>query len=545
MQLLSGLRPFSSTRIAAEVIAGATLAAIGIPEVMGYSTIAGMPIITGLYTLIVPMAVFALVGSSKHLAVAADSATAAILAAGLVGLAAVATTNYVALAGFVAVCTGGLLVVVRLLRLGFLADFLSRTLLVGFLVGVGMTVAIGQLPEMLGLTVHSSSTPRLAWKVLSDLSHADGDAVLITAVCLVLLVGARLLSKRLPAGLVVVVGSIVASKVWNFGGHGIATVGHLKAGLPTLSMPRIPAGQLTHLVTIAFSLVVVIVAQSAATSRAYAARYDEDLDENQDLVALGLANLAAGLTGTYVVNGSPTKTEIVDGAGSRTQFAALVTAGVALVAIFTLTGPLAYLPKPALATVVFMIGVGLIKLKDLVGIAKLRRDECIVAVCSAAVVVAFGVEIGIFLAVVLCLLNHLRRGYSPENMLMVLEEDGTWQPHPVSSKTQAVPGVYIYRFQAALYYANVAKFAAELTSLTLGNPPRAIIVDCSAIADVDVTAEQELTSLVGRLHAQGIALYLTHLATPVLDQLTHYGVTTLEGLNIEERTHEALAPFRS
>lgn len=303
--MLGGVLPIERSRLGSDAVAGVTLAALAVPEVLGYATIAGMPVVTGLYTMLVPMAVFALLGSSRHLVVAADSATAAILAAGLVG---------------------GLLLVARLVRLGFLANFLSRTVLVGFLTGVGIQVASGQLTGMLGVSVAGSHPVATFIDTLKAIAHTNVATALVSLGVIVLVVGMRRLTRRVPGALIAVVGAIAVSQVVNLAGHGVEVLGAIPRGLPRLVIPSFALPDLSLLLPTAVSMFVVIVAQSSATSRAYAATYDETVSEDLDLVGLAGANLSAGFTGTFVVNGSPTKTQMVDGAGGRSQLSQL-TAG--------------------------------------------------------------------------------------------------------------------------------------------------------------------------------------------------------------------------
>src|SRR5256885_9132229 len=358
LPVLQGLLPVERSRVPGDALAGLTLAAIGIPEVLGYAKIAGMPLVTGLYTMLLPMAAFAVLGSSRHLVVAADSATAAILAAALTGLAAVGSPEYVRLAGLAALLTAGMLLAARLARLAFLANFLSRTVLVGFLTGVGIQVAAGQLPDMLGVSAAGQSTlPKLLHTVRA-LPHVHWADVAIPAAVIVIVLGARLITRRIPGPLIAVVGAIVVSKAAGLAGHGAAVVGPVPRGLPGLSLPAFGFHDAAALTGAAASMFVVILAQSAATSRAYAAKYEEEFSEATDLDGLGAANVAAAFTGTFVVNGSPTKAQIVDSAGGRSQLSQLTAAAVVLVVLVLLTGPLAALPVAALAAVVFLIAVG-------------------------------------------------------------------------------------------------------------------------------------------------------------------------------------------
>ena len=540
--LLSSLKPSTPTSLSTEIIAGATLAAIGIPEVIGYSTIAKMPVLAGVLTLIIPMVLFVIFGSSKHLVVAADSATAAILAAGLAGVAVVGTTNYVALAGLVAGMTGLILIVARILQLGFIASFLSRTLLVGFLIGVGISVAVSQLPAMLGLHVKASNTFVLLVDCATHLRAVSLPALVASALTLsIVLIGRRW--PKIPFAGVVLVGAIIASETALRSTSSLAFVGPVTGGLPHLALPHIPSGDLGGLVALSLSLALVILAQSAATSRAYALRYDEPFDEERDLVGLGLANLGAMVSGTYVVNGSPTKTEIVDGVGARSQRAALVTAAISVVALFTIAGPLNHLPVAVLAAVVVTIALRLVKLRDLTAIFAQRRDEGIVAILTAASVLAFGVEIGILVSVVGCLINHVRRGYDPRNYVMETDTQGNWVASSVETGTPIRPGLFLYRFEASLYYANVEKLTAEVTMLASHPGIREICIDASAIPDVDYSAGQELLSLAKDLGERGVSITITHCIDLVRDELRRYGVLDLPTVSIEEGTREVIDRF--
>lgn len=305
--------------------------------------------------------------------VGADSATAAILAAGLAGLAAPGTPGYVQLAGTAAVLVGALLLVARLARLGFLSSFLSRTVLIGFLTGVGLQVAAGQLDTMLGVAAPGAGAPQQVLAAALALPRADPVAAVVAGSVVVVVLGARPISRRIPGALVAVAAAIAMSGLFDLAGRGVAVLG--PAGLPALAIPGVSLADLSAVAPTALSMVVVILAQSAATARAYAARHDKQVDTGTDLVGLAGANLGAALTGAFVVNGSPTKTEMVDTAGGRSQLAQLAAAATVLVVVVALTGPLALLPLPALAAVVFLIGVGLVDVAGMRRLWVVRRAE--------------------------------------------------------------------------------------------------------------------------------------------------------------------------
>src|SRR6516165_10318193 len=372
LPLLQGLLPFDKLRIGPDIMAGITLAALGIPEVMGYTKIIGTPVITGLYTLLLPVLAFALFGSSRHLVVSADSATAAIVAAGLTALSFVAyTPKYVALTSLVALAACGMLLLARIFKLGFLADFLSRTVLVGFLSGVGIQVALGELHGMLGVEKSGHGFLQQMLFTFQHVPETHLASLFIALGVLGIIVGFEMFAPRFPAALLAVIGMIAASAYFHWGDHGVKIVGEVPSGLPRLGLPAVTWIDVWLILPIALSCFIVILAQSAATSRAYALSYKDDFNQNVDLVGLAMANAAAGCSGTFIVNGSPTKTAMVDGAGGRTQWSHVTTATVVLLVLLFLTKPLSFLPNPVLAAIVFMIGV---KLVDHRGFTEIYRD---------------------------------------------------------------------------------------------------------------------------------------------------------------------------
>jgi MFS superfamily sulfate permease-like transporter len=460
--------------------------------------------------------------------VGADSASAAILFAGLTSLGLAGLTpgspEWVALAGMTALMAGALLVLARLLRLGFLANFLSRTVLVGFLAGVGVQVAIGELPDMLGIHVSSSKTLGKLWDVLTNLGKTSwatfGVAV---GVLVVLLVGERFVPK-LPAGLIAVAGAIAVSYWANLPSHGVAIVGHVPSGLPSLVWPDVASGTYRRLFALAVSIFIIVLAQSAATSFSFAANHDETVDENADLVGLGVANAAAGVTGTFVVNGSPTKTAVGDRAGARSQIAQLAMALAVVAILLFLTAPLGWLPQAALAAIVFRIAIGLVDWRTLGHIARVRMDEFLVGAATAVTVVVVGVEQGIVLAIVLSLIIHVRRDYEPTDAVLQPSARGAWEAVPVRTGAQSAPGLLVYRFGAGLFYANTPRFATELRDLIehAPDPVRCVIIDASPLSDIDYSAGYALGVLESELATRSASLVFARMDPNVRRQLDRY-----------------------
>ena len=545
--VLQGILPLPRAQLPGDLLAGVTLAAVGIPEVLGYARIAGMPVVTGLYTLLLPMALFAVLGASRHLVVAADSATAALLAGTLVRLAVPGSARYVQLAGLAALLTGVLLILARLARLGFLANFLSRTVLLGFLTGVGIQVALGQLPDMLGVTAPSPHTVIKLWQTLAALPQAQPLAAAISAAVIAVVLGARRITRRIPGALLAVAGAIVASRAADLAGHGVSVLGHVPRGLPSFALPALGVHDTLALLGTSATIFVVILAQSTATARAYAAKHGEPFGTDTDLVGLGAGNIAAAFTGTFVVNGSPTKTQIVDDAGGRSQLASLTTSVLALIVLLVATGPLSYLPIPALAAVVFLIGAELIDLRGLHRVRMVRPTEFAVALLSAAAVVALGVQWGIGVAVVASIIDHLSHSYRPRSSVLAKSPAGHWRQMPVQPGARSEPGLVIYRFGSSLYYANASRFVDDVLTLAAhGDVLRWLVLDGAAIGDVDYTASGTLSRVIAELHQRHIRVVVTSLINEVTSQLSHYGITGPRGPDAYYDTPgEALEAFHA
>jgi high affinity sulfate transporter 1 len=539
--LFGSIRPYKRAWLSQDVVAGVTLAALAIPEVMGYTKIAGTPVITGLYTILLPILAFAVFGSSRHLVVGGDSATAAILFAGIAGLGISGlqpgSSQWLALASLSALLAAGLLLLARLARLGFLANFISRTVLIGFLTGVGIQVAMGQFAGLFGIPPPDVSLNRTSgtvikfWDTLTDLGQTSGATLAVSLSVLTILIVFGRWIKAVPGGLVAVVGAIVVSYAADLSSHGVSVLGPVPSGLPHIGFPDgVTWSNATALLGTAVSMFLVILAQSAATSRAYAVKYQERFVENDDLVGLSAANLVAGFSGTFVVNGSPTKTEMVDEAKSHTQAAQLTTAAVVAIVLLFLTKPLEYLPNAVLAAVVFLIGLKLIEIANMREIWRLRKDEFAIAALTAIVVVVVGVEQGIILAIVLSVILHVRRHYTPHDRVVGWDSAGKFEWLAPTPGTVSEPGLVIYRFAVGLFYANAERFSEEIIGLVSGpEPPRWFVLDAVAIDDVDYTGGQTLAEIADQLAKRNIVLAIAEASPRLRAELDLFGVTARIG----------------
>ncbi|WP_448682714.1 SulP family inorganic anion transporter [Pseudomonas nicosulfuronedens] len=544
MKLLQGIRPLTRKGALRDALAGVSLAAMDIPQLLGYARIAGMPAVTGLYTALLPLLAFAFFGASRHLVVAADSATATIFSGRLSGMASIGSPEYIALAGTVALLTAALLLIARLLRLGFLADFLSRTALTGFLAGVGVQVALAMAGDLLGLTVDAPSSMGKLLYVLGHLPQVHVATAALALSLLVVLFAAKRWAPQLPIPLLMLVGCIGASALFDFAGRGIQVLGPVAGGLPSLALPGLKWKDILDLLPIAGACFVMIIAQSSAASRVYADRHHEHDDQNANILGLSAANAAAAFSGAFVVNGSPTQTAMAEQAGSRSQVAQLGFAVVVALVLLFLCQWLQYLPHCVLAAVVFAIAVGLVDVRTLRAMRKESPVEFRMALTTAATVLLVGVEQGILLAMALSLVHHVRHSYRPHTLMLEPDASGRWQPVAVQPGRETAPGLIVFRFGADLFYANDTFFASQVTQLVNQAPAglRWFIVDAGAITSLDYSAARTLLDLYRNLAQQGVQLVFGRVNNYLRADMARHGIDRV----VDERyllptLHEALA----
>jgi MFS superfamily sulfate permease-like transporter len=528
LPILEGILPIDPSRIPTEVIAGATLAALAIPETMGYASMAQMPVITGLYTILIPVFLFALLGSSRHLVVGADSATAMTMAAGLTALGFVGgSTEWIAMAGLCALLIAVVLLLARILKLGFIANFLSRSVLIGFLTGVGIQVAMTQLAGVLGVPKPAGGVVEQFLGTLRELPDASIPTLLVSIGVWVIILGSKRLDRRIPGALIAVLGMILVSYLGLLPST-VSLLGPVQGGLPPFGIPQgITVDDIVGVFPTVLACFIIILAQSAATSRAYAIKYGDSFDENVDLIGLSAANLGAGLSGTWIVNGSPTKTQMVDGAGGESQLAQVTTGVVVLVVLLFFTPVLQYMPNAVLAAVVLLIGLELIDNKGMRAIARVRTGEFTVAALTAATVVLVGIEQAIILAIALSLVEHLYHAYRPLDTTIAVSPKGQPQFEPVSGGTivQARPGLVIYRFGAGLYYANAVRFTEECLRILDEADPKVewFCLSMSAVADVDYSGAGAISEMIDEVKGRGASFVVCEAEPGVLDRPAKYG----------------------
>jgi MFS superfamily sulfate permease-like transporter len=426
--------------------------------------------------------------------------------------------------------------------------------LVGFLAGVGLQVGISVLTEMLGVPVESRRPVVQLWEMVRELPRAHLPTVALAASVLAFVLVLRRFVRKLPAALVAVVAAIAASAALNFAGHGIATIGPVVGGLPhlgltgLLSLREMSWKEVETLLTVSVSCAVMILTQSAATSRIYAAKHYQEVNENIDLFGLSAANAAAALTGGFVVNGSPTQTAMMEDAGGQSQLAQVTTAVVVGLVLLFLTGTLQYLPTCVLGVLVFMVALRLIDLKALRDIRSESPQEYALAVMTAAVVVLVGVEQGIVLAMVVSLLRVVQHSYHPHSGVLIAESSGAWKLVPVAPNVVTEPGLVLYRFGAALFYANAGRFLEEASSVIRPMPSsvRWLVVDAEAMTHVDYTAARVVLELKRNLTEAGVELAFARVPWDMRADFDRHHLTEAIGPSrIFNRIHDAIAAFEA
>ena len=428
----------------------------------------------------------------------------------------------------------------------FVSDFLSQTVLVGFLTGVGCQVGISVLGQMFGIPTDSHRTVVQLYEVCRGLPKVHLPTTFVTITVLVTVFALRRFAPKIPGPLLAVVGATAASAAWDFAGHGIATIGPVMGGLPHLGFPDVHWKDVPPLASVAGSCAIMILTQSSATSRIYAARHRQHLDADQDIVGLAAANATAAFSGTFVVNGSPTQTAMVEGVGSQSQVAQVTTAAVVALVLLFVTKPLQYLPQCVLGSLVFLVAIHMTNLRKMRQIRLESPAEFALAVTTTVVVIVVGVEEGILLAMVMSLLRIVHHSYHPRSGVLHSEADGTWQLKPPVPGAVTEPGLVLYHFGAALYYANASRFADEIVTLVGPSPTsvRWLIVDAEAITNVDYSAARVIEELKKDLTSAGVIFGFARLPWNTRADFDRHHLTECIGPSlIFNRLHQTLEAY--
>ncbi|MEB5353750.1 SulP family inorganic anion transporter [Pseudomonas aeruginosa] len=501
--------------------AGLSVAAIQIPTAIAYAQIAGFPPQVGLYACILPMLIYALIGSSRQLMVGPDAATAAMVAAAITPLAAGDPQRLVDLSMIVAIMVGLFSIVAGLARAGFIASFLSRPILVGYLNGIGLSLLVGQLGKLFGYEAATSGFVAGILALLENLLHIHWPTLILGSLSLLLMVLLPRRFPQLPGALCGVLLASLAAALLGLDRYGVELLGEVPAGLPQLSWPQTSLEELKSLLRDATGITVVSFCSAMLTARSFAARHGYSINANHEFVALGLANIGAGVSQGFAISGADSRTAVNDMVGGKTQLVGVVAALVIAATLLLLNKPLGWVPMPALGAVLLLAGWGLIDVQALKGFWKLSRFEFSLCLLTTVGVLSVGVLPGIFVAVSIAVLRLLYYTYRPSDAVLGWMHgiDGQVELAKYPQAT-TLPGLVIYRFDAPLLFFNADYFKQRVLAVVDGSErPNAVLLNAEAMTNLDISGLATLHEVQQILKAQGVHLSLARVTGQTLDLL--------------------------
>ena len=524
----STIRSYQRDWLRGDVVAGVTVAAYAVPQVMAYAELAGLPAVVGLYAILVPLVVYAVLGSSRQLSVGPESTTALLTATAVGPLAAGDPARYAALAATLALLVGGYCVTAWVLRLGFVADLLSRPVLVGYLTGVAVTMIVGQLGSVTGVEAEGSSVSQLVASFAQNLSTLDVTTTALSTTTLLLLLGVHRWRPRWPGPLLVVLlaSAMVALLGWT---DTVAVVGAIPFGLPEVAVPSVTTSDVGLLALPALGLMIVGYTDNVLTARSFAGRRWEEVDANTELLALGTSNLGVGLTQGFPVSSSGSRTALGSASGSQTQVYSLVMLASIVLTLVAFRPVLEYFPLAALGALVVYAALQLVDTAAFGALWRFRATELALAVSTTVAVLVLDILTGVLVAVGLSVLELLYRVARPHDAVEGIVP-GLAGMHDVDDypEAQTIPGLVVYRYDSPLFFANAADFqrralaAVEQVEQTQG-PVRWLLLNVESNVEVDSTAVATLEELRRRLESRGIVLALARVKQDLADQLLRAG----------------------
>lgn len=516
---LASLLRYERANLAPDIVAGVSVAAVALPVGVAYSELAGLPPVTGLYASILPLFAYALFGTSRQLIVGPDAATCAIVAASATTLAAAhPETSYASLSVLLAFLAGLFCVAASFLRLGALADFLSKPILLGFLNGIAISIVLGQLGKMFGFALQSGGLVRRLAEFGARIGETHLPTLAVALGTFGVLAASRRWLPRLPSALVAMVAAAAAVALFGLDRRGVAVLGEVPAGLPPLAWPVVPAEALPVLVRDAVGLALVSFSSAMLTARSFATRNGYDIDVDREFAALGAANLASAVSQGFAISGADSRTAMNDSAGGKTQVAGIVAAvTIALVLLF-FTGPLRYVPVPALGAVLVMAAVSLLSLAEVRELRRFSKVEWGLALLTMAGVVILGAIDAILLAVALALARFIRLTSRPlDEQLVEVEGMRGLQAAHLHPAGRPVPGLLLYRFNGPLLFFNAQYFKQRVLAAADSAGPglRWLVIDALPLTQVDITGVEALRAARERLAERGVLLALAGRETEI------------------------------
>lgn len=525
------LRGYRRSWLAADLVAGLTLAAIAVPEQIATARLGNFPASAGLYAFIAGSLAIAMLGAHQHMSVGGDSTITPVFAAGVAAVAASGGTRYAHLVTFVAIVVGIVVAAAGLLRFGWIADFLPSPVVTGVLAGIAIEIAARQLPAVLGTTSGGTTTVGRLEALFDHRSQVNGWAVGIAVIVLVIIVAVEHINRRVPGALAALVLSTASVAILALRSHGVRVLGSFHSGVPSFGVPAIHLSDVRRLTTTVLTVSFLCVVQTAATARSSASSgspTDPDPAQglNRDLVAIGAGSILAGLSGSFAVNASPPRSAVVETAGGRTQVSSLVAAG-AVVAVLAAAGLLKDLPQATLGAILLYIASRLFKVGELRRVLAFDRIEFAIAAMTVIVVGFVGIEQGVAAAILLALALRTRLAARPRAEVLGREpHTDHWIPQDIGRPTEEVPGVFVYLLYAPLWYGNASFVTARLrAAVATGHPPiRAVVIDADGIADIDYTGARQLSDLAVEFRQKGVRLAIARASHLVHHDLKRSGL---------------------
>jgi len=533
IRFIPGLALFKSVNPAllrTELVVAVTVFAVLVPSAMAYGDLAGVTPVAGLYVALGAMVMYALFGSSRQLITGPEATTAIMTAAAIAPLAGGDPVRYAALAALAAILVGVLSILAGIVKLGFITDFLSKPILVGYIFGTSLIVIGSQLGKMFGIKLESDQFFRQTIELISRLDEAHLLTIAIGVVCMTALLSMRRANRALPGPLIVVVLAIVLSAVFDLQARGVVVVGAVPAGLPRLTIPAVNVQDIFTLLPAALALTILIYADEILTARVFATRHGQKIDANQEFIALGMANIGAGLLTGFPAATSGSRTAVADQMGGKTQWVGLIAAALTIVFLLFFTPLLAPLPTVTLGAIIIVASLGLLDVAAFRFLRRVRPSEFWLAVVTAFGVLTVGILQGILVAVMLSLINIIHHISRPHDALLddVDASGGTIYRGVADKETSLTePGLIVYRFDAPLVFANAAFFTERLEELVTnaGTGLKCVIFDAEAISDFDSTAAEALENLDANLERIGVELWIARANKPLRDLLLVTGLT--------------------
>src|SRR5262245_21430916 len=546
---VTALRTYRRAWLRSDLVAGAVLAAILVPQGMAYAELAGLPAVTGLYTTIACLVGYALMGPSRVLVLGPDSSVSPMIFAAIAPLV-VATQDpetAIALAGMLALMVGVIEIVLGVVRLGFVADLLSKEVQVGYMNGLAITIIVGQLPKLFGFSTDADGFVAELKAFVQGIGDTNTTALAVGLGTLLVLLILPRITTRIPAVLVAVVGAIVVTAVFDLASDGVSTVGALRQGLPVPTFPSVGVSDLAPLLIAALGIVLVSLTDTIATSTSFAARRGDEVDANQEMVGIGAANIFAGFFQGFAISASGSRTAVAEQSGSKSQVTGLAGAVVVVVLLLFLPGLLQDLPQPALAAVVIAAALSLANLRILRTYLRMRRSALAISVVATLAVILLGVLQGILIAVALSILLFFRRNWWPHGEILGRVPDlGGWHNVGRYPDAERIDDVVVLRWEAPLFFANAGIFRELIRDIVRRERPEWIVLQCEAITDVDVTAADMLEDLDIELNDQGINLAFVELRDRLQDLLHRYGLfATLDRTHVFPSIETALGAIQA